>query len=306
MNSRQLNYFLRIAELGSFTKAAAVLHIAQPALSRQIHQLEDDLGVRLFVRSDSGVSLTAAGDALRIRALPLLQHFANVRDEVGDLASRVHGQVHFGMPPSLFDFVTMPVLVAMRAQYPAVQLSVMEGISPQIYELVLAGRLDFGLVLSTESMLGLHHRSLVSEHLYLARPAGTGQNNTGPVTLAEVAAQPLVLTHSTNALRNVLEDAFRQQGLAANILVETNSTRIQAALVAAGVGSTVLTYSALAKGVLAGHITAAPIRDMAVTWTLVHSRDRALGAAAQKLVDLLVELTTQAVEAGRWPGVNLL
>jgi LysR family nitrogen assimilation transcriptional regulator len=306
VNPRQLNYFLRIAELGSFTKAAAVLHVAQPALSRQIQQLEDDLGVRLFVRSDSGLSLTAAGDALRIRALPLLQHFANVRDEVGDLANRVHGQVHFGMPPSLFDFVTMPVLVAMRAQYPAVQLSVMEGISPRIYELVLAGRLDFGVVLSTESMLGLHHRSLVSEQLFLARPAGVGQGDSRPVSLAEVAAQPLVLTHSTNALRNVLENAFRQQGLAAKILVEANSTRIQTGLVAAGVGSTVLTYSALANDVSAGRITAAPIQDMSVTWTMVHSRDRALGAAAQKLFDLLVELTAQTAEAGRWPGVNLL
>ena len=68
MTPRKLKYFLRIAELRSFTKAAAVLRIAQPALSRQIQQLEDDLGVRLFVRSDSGVSLTEAGEALRTRA----------------------------------------------------------------------------------------------------------------------------------------------------------------------------------------------------------------------------------------------
>ena len=236
MNQRQLNYFLRIAELGSFTKAAAILHVAQPALSRQIQQLEDDLGVRLFVRSDSGVSLTEAGDALRTRASSLLRHFASVRDEVGDLSDRVHGHLQFGMPPSLFDLATMPLLLAMREHYPSVQLSVTEGISPAIYGLVLVGRLDFGVVLSTESMLGLHHRSLIREQLFLARPSATGPNDPGPVSLAEVAAQPLILTQSTNALRAVLDDALERQGLAFNSLVAANLTRTHAALGAAGGG----------------------------------------------------------------------
>jgi LysR family nitrogen assimilation transcriptional regulator len=303
---RKLKYFLRIAELRSFTKAAAVLRIAQPALSRQIQQLEDDLGVRLFVRSDSGVSLTEAGDALRIRAASLLQHFANVRDEVGALSDLVHGRLHFGMPPSLFDLATMPLLLAMREHYPSVQPSVIEGVSSAIYELVLAGRLDFGVVLSTESMLGLHHRELFSEQLFLARPYGTGPSDPGPVSLAEVAAQPLVLTQSTNAMRAVLDDAVRGQGLAFDTLLEANSSRIQTALVAAGMGCSVLTYSALANDVSAGRLTAAPIEGLSVTWALVHSRERALGLAAQKLVELLLEVTTRAAETGGWPGVTLL
>ena len=177
MNPRQLTNFLRIAELRSFTKAAAVLHIAQPALSRQVQQLEDDLGVRLFVRSDSGVTLTEAGDALRTRAASLLQHFANVRDEVSALSDLVQGRLHFGMPPSLFDLATMPLLLAMRERYASVQASVIEGVSSAVYELVLAGRLDFGVVLSTESTLGLHHRELFRERLFLARPIGTGPSD---------------------------------------------------------------------------------------------------------------------------------
>jgi LysR family nitrogen assimilation transcriptional regulator len=306
VNPRQLNYFLRIAELRSFTKAAAILHIAQPALSRQIQQLEDDLGVRLFVRSDAGVSLTEAGDVLRTRASSLLRHFANVRDEVGALSDCVHGRLQFGMPPSLFDLATMPVLLAMRERYPSVQPSVIEGISSSIYELVQVGRLDFGVVVSTESMLGLHHLDLISEQLFLARPAGPGLTDPGPVTLAEVAAQPLVLTQSTNTLRAVLDDAMRRQGLSFNTLLEANSTRVLTALVAAGVGCSVLTYSALANDVAAGRLTAAPIEGLAVTWRLVHSRERALSLAARILVVLLLEVTAQATAAGRWPGVTLL
>ena len=109
MTPRQLSYFLRIAELRSFTKAAAVLHIAQPALSRQIQQLEDDLSVQLFVRAAS-----------------LLQQFATVRDEVAALSDRVQGRLHCGMPPSLFDLITVPLLLAVREKYPAVQPSVID------------------------------------------------------------------------------------------------------------------------------------------------------------------------------------
>ena len=306
MNPRQLANFLRIAELRSFTKAAAVLHIAQPALSRQIQQLEDDLGVRLFVRSDSGVSLTEAGEALRTRASSLLQHFATVRDEVGALSDLVQGRLHFGMPPSLFDLATMPLLLAIRQRYPSVRASVVEGISSAVYELVLAGRLDFGVVLSTESTLGLHHRKLFKERLFLARPIGTGPVDPGPISLEAVVSQPLVLTQSTNAMRAVLDDAVRRRGLAFETLLEANSSRIQTALVAAGVGCSVLTYSALAADVAAGRLTATPIEDLSITWTLVHSRERTLGLAAQKLVELLLEVTAQMAETGHWSGVTLL
>ncbi|MGN5476377.1 LysR family transcriptional regulator [Cupriavidus basilensis] len=83
MTPRQLKYFLKISELNSFTKAAAVLHIAQSALSRQIQQLEADLGVQLFLRSDTGVALTEAGEALATGATRLLEMYAAVRDDVG-------------------------------------------------------------------------------------------------------------------------------------------------------------------------------------------------------------------------------
>lgn len=306
MTPRQLSYFLRIAELRSFTKAAAVLHIAQPALSRQMQQLEDDLHVRLFVRSDSGVSVTEAGEALRIRAAHLLQQFATVRDEVSALSDRVQGRLHFGMPPSLFDLITVPMLIAVHNKYPAVHPSLIEGISSTVYELLLAGRIDFGVVLSTESMLGLSRRDLFSEQLFLAFPAGTGPADGAPVSLAEVAAQPLLLTQSPNAMRGILDDALRQQGLTIETVLEANSSRVQTAMVAAGLGCTVLTYSALAHDVAAGRLTAVPIEGLRATWTLVHSKDRMLSLAAQKLVDTLIEVTACAATSGRWPGVMLL
>ena len=306
MTPRQLSYFLRIAELRSFTKAAAVLHIAQPALSRQIQQLEDDLSVQLFVRSDSGVCVTEAGEALRTRAASLLQQFATVRDEVAALSDRVQGRLHFGMPPSLFDLLTVPLLLAVREKYPAVQPSVIEGISSAVYEMVLAGRIDFGVVMSTEPMLGLKSRALFIEQLLFACPPGARPDDGAPVSLAEVAAQPLILTQSPNAMRLILDEALRRQGLEVRSVLEANSTRVQTALVAAGVGCSVLPYSAIAEGVAAGRLTAVPIEGLTVTWTLVHSKERSLGLAAQRLLDTLLEVTLRAAESGCWPGMTLL
>ena len=89
-------------------------------------------------------------------------------------------------------------------------------------------------------------------------------------------------------------------------MLEANSTRVQTALVASGVGCSVLPYSAIAEGMAAGRLSAVPIEGLSVTWTLVHSKERTLGLAAQRLLDTLLEVTLRAAESGCWPGMALL
>lgn len=305
MTPRQLKYFLRIARLRSFTKAAAVLHVAQPALSRQIQQLEADLGVQLFVRSDTGVALTDAGEALTERAAKLLEHFATVRDEIGGLSGQVQGRLTFGIPPSLHEPLTVPTLLAYRSLHPAVALSAVEGISATVYEMVLGGRLDIGIVLSTESMHGLQQRPLFRERLFLAG-APEHLSPAATVSLQAVAEHPLVLTQRPNAMRMVLEDALRAADLSCRCLLEANSTRVQTAMAAAGVGCTVLPYGAIAEDVDAGRLVASPIESLDITWTLIHSKDRALSTAAQRLIELLLQQAGQRAADGRWPGFAAL
>lgn len=302
MTPRQLKYFLRIAELGSFTKAAAVLHVAQPALSRQIQQLEADLGVQLFFRSDAGVVLTDGGQALSVRAAKLLEHFASVRDEVEALSKTVQGRLHVGMPPSLFHLVTVPMLLEFRRRHPSVLLNLAEGISSAVYELLLSGRLDIGIVLSTESMQGLSCRDLLQERLFLAAPIGTLQA-AGCLALEDVAARPLVLTRRPNTMRIVLEQALSARGLKFTSVLDANSSRVQTEMAAAGVGCAVLPYSALARDVENGRIEALPIEDLRITWTLIHSRERALSVPAQRLIDTLLEISARHVDSGKWPGL---
>ena len=304
MTPRQLKYFLRIAELCSFTKAAAVLHIAQPALSRQIQQLEADLGVQLFIRLDSGVALTEAGVALAKKAQSLLEHFAAVRDEVSALSSEVKGHLQFGVPPSLFHAVTVPMLLSYRERYPDVTLGITEGVSSMVYELILQGRLDFGIVLSIESMQGLQRCDLFSESMCLAcKPSLLDEG--GSMALEQVAAHPLLLTQRPNATRRVLEDSMREAKLKFHCVLEADSTRVQTTMAAAGQGYAVLPYSAVADDVKHGRLAAVPVEGLSITWSLIYAKERYLSGAAQHLIDTLLCQADGEARASAWPGFTL-
>ena len=304
MTPRQLKYFLRIAELGSFTRAAAVLHIAQPALSRQIQQLESDLGVPLFIRLDTGVALTEAGAALAAKAQSLLEQFATVRDEVTALSSQVKGHLQFGIPPSLFDLVTLPMLQQCRDRFPEVTLGVTEGVSTMVYELILQGRLDFGIVLSIESMQGLQRVDLFAEDLCVAcRPDML--EPAEHMALEEVACLPLILTQRPNATRRVLEETLRDAKLPFRCVLEADSTRVQTSMAAQGSGYAVLPYSALAADVAQGLLVAVPVQSLTITWTLIYSKDRYLSNAAQQLVEILLQQAHHEASTNGWPGFAL-
>ncbi|MDO9361009.1 MAG: LysR family transcriptional regulator [Polaromonas sp.] len=308
MTPKQLTYFLRIAELGSFTRAAAVLYVAQPALSRQIKQLEEDLGVLLFARSDTGIRLTEAGVLLAERARSLLQQFESLRSEVGALGTSVQGKLHFGMPTSLFDMVTVPLMTRYRTQYPAVHLGVTEGISSTVYQMVVAGELDVGVVSSTEAMSGLEQQPLIRESLFLAYPASlpVDLSPDGSVSLDQVARHPLGLTRWPNAMRVTLDEAARAQGLKITSLFDSNSSRLMIKAVVNGLGCTVNTYSALYEGHRSGAVQIAPIRDLSNTWTLIYSRERGMPVAGQKLAELVVEIAGEGIASGIWPGAELV
>lgn len=307
MTPRQLTYFLRIAELGSFSRAAAVLYVAQPALSRQIKQLEDDLGVQLFARSDTGIQLTQAGALLAERARTLLQQFEGVRREVEALGNSVRGKLNFGLPTSLFDLVTVPLVSRFRRDHPAVHLGVTEGVSSTIYQMVVAGDLDVGIVSSTESMSGLEQVALVTESLYLAYPPAlpVRLDADGCVTLEQVAGYPLGLTQWPNAMRVLIDRAAKDAGLALNSLFDSNSSRLMVKAVVNGLGATVNTYSAFCDSHRAGTIAVARVEQLTTTWTLIYSRERGMPVAGRKLAELVTEISREHIDSGLWLGATL-
>lgn len=300
MNLRQLRYFLQVAELRSFTRAATVLHVAQSALSRQVQALERELGVTLLQRLDRGVALTEAGVLFRARVAALIEGLEQARDEVAARAGVPSGRLSFGLPPSMFEIVTVPLLAEYRKRYPDVLLRVNEGISADLHELVLGGRLDAAVVSSTEALDRLETRLLLTEHLYLVGRRGAKLPARGEIPLERLAGLPLIVTSRPNALRLIVEDSLARRGLPHKVAFEANFTRVAIELAALGAGWAVLPFCGIRSALEAKRVVAGPIRDVRVTWAFVHSRERALSVAAARLGELIIELATREVGAGRW------
>ena len=129
MNLKQLEYFVNVAELGSFSKAALILNIAQPALSRQVRLLETDLHVTLLMRNGRGVVLTEAGQRLFDHSVGILQLVSRVREDIQATREEPAGRIVVGLPPSMARLLTLPLVDSFRRTLPQARLAIVEGLS---------------------------------------------------------------------------------------------------------------------------------------------------------------------------------
>lgn len=306
MDLKLLRNFLQIAELESFTKAAAVLHIAQPALSRQIGQLERELGTRLFIRNERGVRLTEAGALFRQRASGLIDDFQRLRHEVSLLADEPAGELTFGVPPSMHDTITLPLIRAYRQRFPRVLLRVVEGLSVTLNEGVHTGKLDLAIVSASEPRAALSHTPLVREGLFLIGARKEKLKATQAVPVDFLAGLPLILTLKPNALRGIVEDAFKRARLDFRPRLETNSIPLMFDLVEEGAGYTVLSYCAVLAELKRRKLALAPVEGMTVTWALASSPRRSLSRPAQALMQMLFDTARASVASGDWLSAEFL
>jgi LysR family nitrogen assimilation transcriptional regulator len=246
MNLRQLESFVRVAELGSFSKAARVLDIAQPALSRQVRLLETDLRETLLLRNGRGVCLTPAGRRLFEHGVQILQQVTQAREDLGAQRDAPVGQVTIGLPPSIGRRLTKPLIEAFRTQLPRARVTLVEGLSSYIAEWIASGRADLGLLYNPDPSPALEITPLLREPLCLVQPAVRG-GKAGPVTVAlhELGAYPLILPERHQSLRRLLESQATLAGVALDIRCEVSSIPAIIDLVCARMGNAVLNASAV-------------------------------------------------------------
>ena len=157
VNLKQLEYFVSVAELGSFSKAALILNIAQPALSRQVRLLETDLHVTLLMRNGRGVVLTEAGKRLFDHSVGILQLVARVREDIAASRDEPSGRIVVGLPPSMGRMLTLPLVEGFRRTLPKARLAIVEGLSTHLAEWISTGRVDLGLLHNPEPQSSLEH-----------------------------------------------------------------------------------------------------------------------------------------------------
>jgi LysR family nitrogen assimilation transcriptional regulator len=248
MDLKQLEYFVRVAEMGSFTRAAVALDVAQPALSRQVRLLEVELRQSLLVRNGRGAYPTEAGKLLLDHGRGILHQIERAREDLGRLRGGLVGRVALGLPPSVARVMAVPLTRALREHLPDARLSITEGLSGAMQEGLSAGRLDIVMLYNAQPSRELDVTPLMHEQLMLvrARPPGLQEDPPpGPVDLREVAQLPLVIPTRPNAIRMHVEAEMAAIGCRPNVALEIDGVSAILDLVADGAGCAVLSRNAV-------------------------------------------------------------
>ncbi|MFO6421503.1 LysR substrate-binding domain-containing protein [Hylemonella sp. W303a] len=297
MDMRQLQYFVRVVESGSFSAAAASLHMTQPSLSRQVALLEADVRQRLLTRTGRGVMPTEAGQALLAHARQILEIATRAREELRELNASPSGRVVIGLPPRVALQLSAELVARFRERLPRAVLSISEGLSLHLREWLVAGRLDLALLFDPAPSPQLSYHTLLQEPLLLVAPPGT--TLPARVALSALPTYPVVLPSAPNSIRSLVETLLLPRGITLQVLAEVGAVQTVLALVERGVGCTLLPESALHLG-SGVRLPRAPIGPPGVRNKLVLATPRA-GPNTRLLKEtraLLLELDHRAMLSG--------
>lgn len=306
MDMKQIEFFLRIAELGSINKAAADLRIAQPSLSRWISQLEREIGTSLFVRTRSGVRVTDAGQMLADRARPLLRELDLLRSDVG---TRGSSQVNLALPFAFQSLVAAPFAEHILRSAPDTTLRIYEGINNSIRLWMESGTVDAAVMVSLENAPDTFSMTpLLQEQLMLIGHKDDGLRLDTPVPLAKVGASGIILPGRPNVISVYIENSLRRAGHQYQNVFEAETLSLCLELTSRGLGRTVMPYSAV-HGSLSSRtdLSAAPVTNLGVTWNLHINRRRTYAASTRTVIQLLSNHIAKAISSREWKfAKNLL
>jgi LysR family transcriptional regulator, nitrogen assimilation regulatory protein len=248
MDLKQLEYFVRVAELGSFTRAAIALDVAQPALSRQVRLLEVELHQNLLTRNGRGAAPTEAGKLLLEHGRGILYQVERAREELGRVRGALAGRVAVGLPPSVAKIMAVPLIREFRDRMPEATLSISEGLSVAMHESLASGRLDIALLYNASPSPDIELTPLLEEPLFLVqRHVGKSPPaKSRPVPLREVANLPLVIPSRPNAIRMLVETEMANLGVRPKVALEIDGVAAILDLVEDGAGYAVLSRNAVA------------------------------------------------------------
>jgi LysR family nitrogen assimilation transcriptional regulator len=313
MDLKQIEYFVRVAELGSFTRAASALNVAQPALSRQVRLLEVELRQNLLVRNGRGAVPTEAGKLLLEHGCGILHQVQRAREELGRVRGALAGRVALGMPPSIARMMAVPLIRTFREAMPQATLSISEALSTGMVEALATGRLDIALLYNAVPSPDIELTPLFEDDLFLvqARPAGKGDSKgkaKGPaassqagaapvraIALRDLAHVPLVIPSRPNAIRMQIEGELAALGLKPSIALEIDGVSAILELVADGAGSAVLAGHAVRAAGRVGAFTARAIGlpRLRISVSMAVSAQRPTTLTLQSTQELLRDLAAR-------------
>lgn len=306
MEIRQLRYFIAVARERSFVRAASSIFVSQSALSHQIAQLEAELGVQLFDRSNRGTTLTSAGETFHLYASSILQQLEAAQASVRQPAGAPIGKVSIGIPPSVCHALAVPLLKTASRQLPGIKLELIEEATGRLSERLKNGMLNLAILFDDGAITDFATQPLLDEQLSLLRKASWDlrEKGRGPsIRLKEALQKPLFLAAPTNGVRRIVNRAAQERKLPLpDVVADINSVAILRATVLAGLGATILPAMAVKEDIDAGLIYAQPIMDPMLTRRvmLCHAKEVVLTPAAQATAHLIEQVAKQLMLDGTW------
>lgn len=287
MDLKQLEWFVRVAELGSFTKAAATLDMSQPVLSRQVRQLELELQQHLLYRNGRGVTPTEGGRRLLEHGRGILHQVELARQELRDRQATPVGRVVVGLPPSIGKLLTVRLVSLFRERYGEASISIVEGLSASMQEWLLLGRLDVALLYNPPATPQLEYERVRASDVYLI---GAGASKlAATVRLADLGRYPLIIPSRPNVFRNLIEAECARHDVKPDVTLEIDSIAAVLDLVERGFG-----YGVLTRDALYGHNASPPLRAARIVspsitshLTIATAAHRPLGRLARHTIALI-------------------
>ncbi|HSD53115.1 MAG TPA: LysR substrate-binding domain-containing protein [Burkholderiales bacterium] len=290
MDLKQLDYFVHVADASSFSKAAQLLSVAQPALSRQIRTLEVELRQTLFLRNGRGVTLTPPGARLLSHARGILQQVARVRAELDESRTAPVGRVALGVPPSVGRVLSGPLVAEFRARFPRADISIAEGLTVHILEWLALGRVDVGVVYNPPVSTAIELRPFVEQHLFLIGPKrARPDDHAATVGLRQLPGYPLIIPSRPHTIRMLVDSRLSALNLKPTVALEIDGVRAILDLVQRGHGYAVLPRHALIEAGPSARLAARPIVHPALrsVMAVATSAQRPLTGMAQETIGLL-------------------
>lgn len=308
MDLKQLKAFLTVAETGNVTRASALLNLVQPAVSRQVRLLEEDIGTNLFDRSRQGMELTEAGRKLVEYARRVLLEVERARAELQASQGNVAGIATIGLLPSTCDLVSSALVAAVARTYPEIRVRISMGYTGTMQQWLETGEVDAGLLYDPRESTVMQFSPLLEEPLWVVGLPSAGLSLGQPMAMADLVGNPLVLPSAPHGIRTLVDGASTLMHLKLNVAAETNSMSVQKSLVLGGHGLTILPAIAVAEDVARGALAAAPLANPSLMRKIVLAipTNRHTTAPVNCVLGLLQRIMKDAVESGAWPSARWL
>ena len=306
MDLRQLRYFVALATQQHYGKAAAVLHVTQPALSRQIRLLEEELGVQLFERHSRGAAPTEEARLLLERAVFLLRYAEQIKADLVALQREPTGPVAIGLSPGLAQQLTVLLTKAVLQALPAVRLRFIEGFAPSLHAMLAQGEVDIAMLIEPVERSNLTTLPLLREQICLIGKPDDRRVREAKVRISDLAGVPLIMTGLVKSgVRLELEAAAVRAKVELNDVVEVETAEVARRLVLDGVGLTAHFAAAIAEDIEAGRLRAVPIEGLFLHRLLARAADRPVSRATEGVMGILRTVIERHVRDGKWPNAQL-